>query len=680
MISRITAARGRTIVASLAAAVGAACSDSTGPSTPIPAAIAAVSGTGQTGSVGSTLSSPIIFEVTTAANAPVSGVTVAFAVTSGSGTVSPATAVTGASGTASTQLTLGGTAGTVEITATIQGRTLTARTTATATQVVSTDCGSAATLSLGQVVTGVSGSTLCVAGGATGGEFALVPFNTSLNGSAGTPFSVQASGVSATVAASLTPTTGSFNLLAGAPLASSTYSSVALTDALDMKLRASEARELAPLIAGARMWMRSRQRTTSGAVPGLALSVVPSTASIGQLVSLNANASSACSAPDPRTGRVAAISNKAIIVADTANPASGYTDADYASIAATFDNLVDPTDTKAFGAPTDIDNNGHVVLFFTRAVNELTPAKSTSYVGGFFYARDLFPATATAGFQACPASNGGEMFYLLVPDPTGVVNGNRFTKDAVTRVAIATVGHEYQHLINASRRMYVNTAASDFEETWLDEGLSHIAEELLFFAETGLQPRSNIGATLLRSSSAYVDAFNNEAISNFGRFADYLSAPSSNSPFADNDSLATRGATWSFLRYAADHTGSDDGTTWFQLVNSTTTGIANLQQVFGSDLTTLARDWATSVFADDITTTDARYQQPTWNLRSIFGALQSNGAYPLATTALVAPPASVTVNGGTAAYLRFAVAGGQTATVTWSALPSNLQLTLVRTR
>ena len=102
--------------------------------------------------------------------------------------------------------------------------------------------------------------------------------------------------------------------------------------------------------------------------------------------------------------------------------------------------------------------------------------------------------------------------------------------------------------------------------------------------------------------------------------------------------------------------------------------------MFGSDLTTLARDWATSVFADDITTTDARYQQPTWNLRSIFGALQSNGAYPLATTALGASPASVTVNGGTAAYLRFAVAGGQTATVTWSALPSNLQLTLVRTR
>jgi hypothetical protein len=426
--------------------------------------------------------------------------------------------------------------------------------------------------------------------------------------------------------------------------------------------------------------MAKRTRASTGMVPGLSLSVIPSTANVGDLVALNANASSACSSPVMRTGRIAAVSSKAIVVADTDNPASGYTDADYQSIASTFDNLVDPTDTKAFGSPTDIDGNGHVVLFFTRAVNELTPANSDSYVSGFFYARDLFPSTATAGFEACASSNGGEMFYLMVPDPTGVVNGNRFAKNAVTSVVIATLGHEYQHLINASRRMYVNTAATDFEETWLDEGLSHVAEELLFLARTGLEPRANIDATLLRTSSAYIDAFNDEAISNFSRLSQYLTAPTSNSPFADNDELATRGATWSFLRYAADHTGSDDGTTWFQLVNSTSSGVTNLTQVFGSGLTTLARDWATSVFADDITTTDARFQQPTWNMRSIFGALQSNGAYPLSTTTLGTSGSTISVSGGSAAFLRFGVAAGQTATIQWGTLPSNVQLTLVRTR
>jgi hypothetical protein len=554
-------------------------------------------------------------------------------------------------------------------------------TTPTATQVDDADCSSAVTsLSPGQVLTGLGATSLCIAGGTSGGEFALVPFNTSLDGSAGTSFSVQASGVTATAVASRLPTEGTFNVLAGASRASTTLSSLALTGALDAKLRASEARDLSPRIAGARAWMRSRQRTRSGSVPGLSLSVVPATATVGQLVTLNANTESACSSPDLRTGRVAAVSNKAIIVADTSNPGSGYTNADYASIASTFDTLVDPTDTKAFGSPTDIDGNGHVVLFFTRAVNELTPANSTSYVAGFFYARDLFPSTPSPDFDTCAGSNGGEMFYLLVPDPSGVVNGNKFTKDNVTRVVIATLGHEYQHLINASRRMYVNTGATDFETTWLDEGLSHVAEELLFYAESGLSPRANIDASKLRSSSAYVDAFNEDAISNFSRLESYLGAPSSNSPFADNDDLATRGATWSFLRYAADHTGSDDGTTWFQLVNSTTSGVANLQQVFGTELTALARDWATSVFADDVASTDARYQQPSWNLRSIFGALESTGAYPLATATLGASPMTVSVDGGSAAYLRFAVSAGQTATVQLSTLPSNLQLTLVRTR
>ena len=554
-------------------------------------------------------------------------------------------------------------------------------TTATATEVANVDCSNAVTsLSPGQVLTGLGATSLCVAGGTSGGEFGLVPFNTALDGSAGTSFTVQASGVTATAVASRLPTEGTFNVLAGASRMSATLSSLALTRALDAKLRASEARDLTARIAGARAWMRSRQRTTSGSVPGLSLSVVPSTAQVGQFVTLNANTESACSSPDLRTGRVAAVSKKAIIVADTSNPASGYTDADYASMASAFDNLVDPTDTKAFGSPTDIDGNGHVVLFFTRAVNELTPAKSTSYVAGFFYARDLFPSTPSPDFDACAGSNGGEMFYLLVPDPNGVVNGNKFTKDNVTRVVIATLGHEYQHLINASRRMYVNTGATDFEVTWLDEGLSHVAEELLFYAETGLAPRANIDATTLRSSSAYVDAFNEDAISNFSRLESYLGAPSSNSPFADNDDLATRGATWSFLRYAADHTGSDDGTTWYQLVNSTTTGVANLQRVFGTDLTALARDWATSVFADDVASTDARYQQPSWNLRSIFAALESTGAYPLSTVALGASPMTMSVDGGSAAYLRFAVSAGQTATVQFSTLPSNVQLTLVRTR
>ena len=67
-------------------------------------------------------------------------------------------------------------------------------------------------------------------------------------------------------------------------------------------------------------------------------------------------------------------------------------------------------------------------------------------------------------------------------------------------------------------------------------------------------------------------------------------------------------------------------------------------------------------------------------MRSIFGALQSNGAYPLSTTTLGTSGATVSVTGGSAAFLRFGVAAGQTATIQWGTLPSTIQLTLVRTR
>ena len=109
--------------------------------------------------------------------------------------------------------------------------------------------------------------------------------------------------------------------------------------------------------------------------------------------------------------------------------------------------------------------------------------------------------------------------------------------------------------------------------------------------------------------------------------------------------------------------------------------LATLAAVFGADLTSLTRDWSTSVLADDLVATGTRYQQPTWNYRSIYAALQNNGAYPLSTTALSnGTPATVTMRGGSAAYLRFTIAAGQNAAIQFSTLPSTVQLSLVRTR
>ncbi|MGI9077007.1 MAG: CHRD domain-containing protein [Gemmatimonadaceae bacterium] len=109
------------MTAALTLGASTACSsdDTTGPKDP--ASVVVVSGNGQQAQVGRTLTEPLIVEVRDDAGTPISGVTVTFAVTRGTATVSAATAQTDASGRASTTVTLGNDGGTVVVTATVRG-------------------------------------------------------------------------------------------------------------------------------------------------------------------------------------------------------------------------------------------------------------------------------------------------------------------------------------------------------------------------------------------------------------------------------------------------------------------------------------------------------------------------------------------------------------------------------
>jgi hypothetical protein len=530
-----------------------------------------------------------------------------------------------------------------------------------------TACTAPLTLTVGQVMPGVTGGSVCVGGGSSGAEYALIPYYGSTSSVGSTSVSFTAAGATAaSSAADLVPSERpSFEVSGAAAPFTNPYPR---NFAFDRALRRRERTALSPLIAGARSALR---RSPGGA----RFDAIPSNPVVGQILRLNANSDSACNAPDYRGGRVVAITNRAIVVADTLNPSGGYTDDEYASLGVSFDTLVDPLDRATFGDPSDIDNNGKIVLFFTKAVNDLTPTSSNSYVGGFFDGRDLFPTTSTLDFDGCAGSNVGEMFYVMVPDPA---RGGPFAKNRVASEVLGTLAHEYQHLINAARRMYVNTQATDFEEVWLNEGLSHVAEELLFYRVSGLAPRADLDGTTIRSSSAYVSAFNNYQSDNIGRYREFLLSPTKYSPYSDNDSLETRGATWAFLRSAADKAATSDGDIWFRLVNSTTEGFANLRNVFGTTVTTQLRDWSTSVLTDDLAGVSAAYQQPSWNYRSVFAVLGS--AFPIATVAMTTGTRSVALVPGAAAYTRFAVSAGGSASVSWTTPSTLVQVTLVRTK
>ncbi|HEX8903807.1 MAG TPA: Ig-like domain-containing protein, partial [Longimicrobiaceae bacterium] len=383
----------------------------------------------------------------------------------------------------------------------------------------------------------------------------------------------------------------------------------------------------------------------------------------GSIKTFNVDAVSAsgCDEPEYHGARQVASAAHVLIYEDVNNPAGGFTNAEYQSIADEFEAKIYPTDVANFGQPTDLDQNGKVIILYTRAVNELTPPGANFIYGGFFYSRDLFPHTRTTTLEACPTSNLAEMFYVLSVDPTGAINGHVRDKEYVRESTLSTTAHEFQHLINASRRLYVNNAPR-LEDVWLDEGLSHIAEELVYYAESGRAPRQNLGQAQILSSQQQLDDFNEFQIQNTGRYREYLRAPAPNSPYANNDELETRGATWDFLRYSADRKGGSEQAFWFSLVNTTARGLANLTSALGTDPTLYARDWAVSNYTDDAgIPVAAQFTQPSWNYRDIFKNSGLGGAYPLAVQTLSNTSATLTVKAGSAGYLKFGVAAGQQA-------------------
>jgi hypothetical protein len=514
-------------------------------------------------------------------------------------------------------------------------------------------------LAPGDAVATGGGAQLQISGGTSGGEFLLVVADTTTTDTTGATrsFQVAASGISAAGTVSA-PATSLASLQVGTLGATARLGPV-LDFGVAARLNARARQRLLPLFQLAR----------TPAPSGRLNSAVPSTVKVGDLVTLNVSPR-ACDSIVYHAARIVAVGSKAIIAVDTLNPPGGFIAADYARFAANFDTLVYPLDVSNFGAPTDIDQNGHVILLFTRAVNELTPRGSTSFTGGFFFDRDLFPTTSTTPGFACPGSNFAEMFYLLSPDPAGSINGNARTAVFVDSLVTPLIAHEFQHLINGSRRLYLNNA-NDFEVVWLNEGLSHIAEELLFYRQSGLTPRQNITVSTLRASNTIRNAFNQDQSSNAGRYGDYLSNPSTNSPIRMNDSLATRGATWDFLRYAADRklrSGGLDSDVWFALVNSVNNGVDNLRGVFGADVAGQLRDWSVSQYTDDVVSNaSADYTQPSWNWHALFPAFNNGaGSYPLPVTSLPTAGASGSVIPGAAMFYRFAVAANGVASLTLS--------------
>jgi hypothetical protein len=316
-----------------------------------------------------------------------------------------------------------------------------------------------------------------------------------------------------------------------------------------------------------------------------------------------------------------------------------------------------------------------VILFFTRAVNEI-PTDANGFVSGFFYARDLVPRT---GASPCAGSNEAELLYVLAPDPNGTINSVAPQTSLVRSVATDLLAHSGQSLISAGQRLLVNHAP--LEEGWLDQGLSGIAEELAFYRAAGMAPRHNIALSDLLGNDAAHTAVNLYQIANFYRLQLYLAAAESTDPTSPD--ATALGASWQLLRYAADHSATAEAQLWKAFVNSQSTGLTNLANATKADVSTLFANWAVAQYADDAgLTVDSKFQNPSWNFRSVLPGMHNNFNFSLAPHQLQpGAPLQLAMRAGGAAYVRFGVAS-QYATIHVSSPTSisALSVTLMRTK
>ncbi len=303
---------------------------------------------------------------------------------------------------------------------------------------------------------------------------------------------------------------------------------------------------------------------------------------------------------DRITATLRFIGANTLLYIDNATPAGGLTGDDISFLGETYDRRLYQVDVDHFGEPTDVDDNNKVIVLLTPTVNGLTPPGSQGVVVGFFFGLDLFPPNS-AGCSECRYSNGGELFYGVVPDPSGDF-GDARTREYVNRVLPAVMVHETVHMIDFRYQVFENTPAT-LEHLWLSEGLAHASEELagdVVFAEND------------------VDLANNLYGSNFGRAASYLEDPQSHSLTATegSGSLGERGGWWLFLRWTAEQYGDF---IFRELIQANANGVLNVEGRTGEDFFRLFADFSVAIWADDseIPGLPARYEIPKWMLRSI---------------------------------------------------------------
>ncbi len=354
-----------------------------------------------------------------------------------------------------------------------------------------------------------------------------------------------------------------------------------------------------------------------------------------------------------------------LVYEDTLAPPGGFTWTQVNKLGQYFDQYLYPIDTVAFGPPTDIDNNGRAIVLMSPVVNADTPRAtclSQGYITGFFNPEDFNGAADTA-------SNHGEVFYTVAPDPQGRFSCPHSATDIASQVP-ATFLHEMQHLISYSQHVVAHGGAA--APGWLDEGLSIVAEELgsIPYEQECPPPscRTHPNQLFPDSSQAFVLDFAYDSY-------DYALAPDTASLTLHADSgvaFSWRGGDWALMRWLGDQMGSGF---YRKLEQGPSDGVADIEAATGQSFPTLFANFGLALYTDSLpglprTVAPAQDRFVTRNMRELWtrwGSPDVPQPFPLVLHAITSDTALVAMHPGAMAFYRLNTpVGVSTVTVTFS--------------
>jgi len=237
----------------------------------------------------------------------------------------------------------------------------------------------------------------------------------------------------------------------------------------------------------------------------------------------------------------------------------------------------------------------------------------------------------------CPQTNEQEVFYMLVPDPAGTINSNPRSVATVRQNTRGTIAHEFQHMINQGRRL-LNPAVDSAETTWLNEALSHFAEEIVGRAKRGFGDFQKLTYADVNPDPSNADDYQAFFRQNLLRYRSWMARPDTSSPTSNltASQLAPRGAAWMLLRYSGDfYSGGNLKAFLRKVVGGPDIGLRNLLQHSNVQFDDMLSGWLISQFTTDLNIANlpAAYQMKSWAVRdAMTGA--SQGTFPLLVTPL----------------------------------------------